>query len=490
MAAAARDLKANGRIAVMKSTTAISAQMNDTAGIGTLSSHHIREAAARMRNLRSGNPADTARSLAKALDAWRGRDFAPRRATVAAIAAAWGYSERLLEASFDALLAPFTDESLAVCAATMAINLAKDAVEQAEGRGIGGDIIGMIMPGNLPGAGLHEVLVGLLSGRSLILKTPLAEPFFFASFDRTLRKFDEALGNRLEVFTWGREREDLTAVMCANCDWLAAFGDDITLERLRGYGQYSPNGSSPGNEGNKGLKAEFGLRFSGAYIAEDPLAIANDRQRQSAIIDALALDVSLFEQAGCLSPHHIFVEDRARQGRAGRASDEKVARGKAYDFAAALAEALERLTISLPPPGWLGLENAAALRRVRESARWRALGGAPVTMWEGERLGWTVVYDEEALFTPSPGFRTVTVSPVGGIGDFERRLAPVDGRLEAFAVAGSDVDEVKRCLAERGASYLCAPGAMQSPPLDWRHGGGRFLDALLTHRRISDEERV
>jgi hypothetical protein len=29
---------------------------------------------------------------------------------------------------------------------------------------------------------------------------------------------------------------------------------------------------------------------------------------------------------------------------------------------------------------------------------------------------------------------------------------------------------------------VCAPGEMQSPPLDWRHGGGAFLDLMVKRR--------
>jgi hypothetical protein len=33
-----------------------------------------------------------------------------------------------------------------------------------------------------------------------------------------------------------------------------------------------------------------------------------------------------------------------------------------------------------------------------------------------------------------------------------------------------------------GIPYVCAPGEMQSPPLDWRHGGGGFLDTMVGSR--------
>jgi len=448
-----------------------SAQLVQAARIEALGGHHIYDAAARMRRSQPGDSFRTARLLGEVVGAWRRRDFAPRREMIAAIGAAWGYSEPLLDSSTDALLAPFTDDSMRAFAANFAVNQGEQKQH--------GELIGMVMPGNLPGAGLHEVILGLLSGKGLILKTSAAEPFFFAAFEQTIRQFDETLGNRMAVFNWDRDSEDMTAALRASCDWLVAFGDDETMQHF----EAEAGRNNSGREQTRQFRAGFGRRFSGAYVGKDGAA-EDDARGWRAVIDAFALDISLFEQAGCLSPHHIFVEERKQTVGS---SDRKRSVGKAYNFAASLASALERIRVNLTPPSRIGLETAAALRRVRESARWRAIGGESVAIWEGERLGWTVIYDEDAIFTPSPGYRTVTVSSVRDADDMARCLAEVNGRLEAFALAGSNQNDVRRCLTERGASYLCAPGKMQSPPLTWRHGGGQFLDALMTIPRVRDE---
>jgi hypothetical protein len=105
-------------------------------------------------------------------------------------------------------------------------------------------------------------------------------------------------------------------------------------------------------------------------------------------------------------------------------------------------------------------------------------------LWEGARLGWTVVYDSSANFRVSPGWRTVYVSAVADLDDFIRRMDAVSGRLEACAIAGpaSRANQLTPALDRLGVSYICAPGAMQSPPLEWRHGGGEFLLKLLDQR--------
>ena len=64
--------------------------------------------------------------------------------------------------------------------------------------------------------------------------------------------------------------------------------------------------------------------------------------------------------------------------------------------------------------------------------------------------------------------------------DFESRLAPINGRLEAFALAMPRHSRsiYLDVLAGAGVTYVCDPGSMQSPPLMWPHGGGAFLDFI------------
>ncbi len=421
---------------------------------------------ARVANLVT--PARVAAALGEACARWRDRSFAPRRETVAAIAAAWGWSEELLDESIDALLAPFSIVALE--------DLARCVPQRSA-------LVGLIMAGNIPGAGIHEIALALIAGCALLVKTSTAEPIFFARFAQTLREIDAEIGARIAVVNWSRERGDLMAALRANCDWLAAFGADETIATLASNARFAPSWHPPSSKataaergtaadndqvadnvtGAARLAAGFGSRVSAALVATGMVPGAP----ATALADALARDVSLFEQQGCLSPHHIYVES----------SDG----GAAREFARELAAALERCTAKWPPPRRYGLQEAAAVRRVRESARWRALGGDTVLMLEGAGLGWTVIYDDAANFTPSPGYRTVTVSPIRDLDDLRRRLQPVASRIEAFAIAAPPGrrERLHTALAALGICYLCEPGAMQSPPLDWNHGGGVFIRALV-----------
>ena len=369
-------------------------------------------------------------ALARAFERWRDRDYVRRRDTIAAIADSAGYSVAMLENSIDALLKPFTGDELKAMAARVS----------ADNRDAKPKTVGFIAAGNVAGAGIHEIAIALIASARVLVKTASTEPIFFAEFARTLAEVDREAGARVEVFKWSRARTDLTDELIAKCDCVVAYGDDATIESLR----HRPN------------VIGFGSRVSAALI---------DASCIDGVAELLARDVALFEQLGCLSLHQVFV-----------VSPDAVA---ARDLAVRMSEALGRLAVSMLP-AHIPLRDAAEIRGVRERARWRAIAGEPVELFEGRGLEWTVVFEAKAdSFKVSPGFRTVHVTAVRDLTDFRECIENMSGRIEAIAVAG-DVCEIE--ARTMGIPYICAPGEMQSPRLDWRHGGGTFLDLMVGRR--------
>jgi len=359
-----------------------------------------------------------------------------RRETLVQIARRTGFSMGLLDASLDALLAPFSPDALESMAELVP---SQPALGQPE-------TVGFIMAGNVAGAGLHEIVTALISGAAVVIKSASSEPVFFQAFATTIAQSDPALGARVAVLVWDRSRADLTRALLESCDSIAAYGDDSTIAALGGTRKL----------------IGFPSRVSGAVVALNQF----DTQALQRIADKVALDVSLFEQLGCLSPHHVFLLDSNAT--------------RARHFAAQIGGALDRLAGTMPAPAQLNLEDAAAIRGIREIARWRRIGGEPVELWEGRRLDWTLVFDPDAKFAMSPGFRTVCVSLVRDPEDLRDRLVPASGRLEAFAVGADEPmrSSLRGVLRSLGVSHICPPGTMQSPPLDWRHGGGEFLELM------------
>ncbi len=434
----------------------------------------IAQVAARVRSAERCPSDRVATALGHTARLWRQREFASRRKTVAALASTLGVSPALLDESLDALLEPFTTTSMEALAARLPV---------------ANRLFGFVMPGNVPGAGIHEVSAALLAGAGLIVKSASAEPLFFANFVRALREVDAAVGARVELVSFGRGEDAAMRELWACCDGgVVAYGDDATVTAL----------AAAAARDTRRL-AGFGSRLSGALVAVG----ASPTAAEAAAV-GLARDVTLFEQRGCLSPHHVFVVGGA---------------GQARGFAARLARALERLERRLPAPARIPLEAAAAIRALRERARWRALAqrsdgsaGHDVALWEGgpvavssgeapdetatqtaneaatpagtqtatAAMKWTVIYDRNAEFSASPGYRTVFVSALENADELDARLGTAAGRLEAFALAAtSDICErLAARLRLLGVSYVCEPGWMQSPPIDWPHGGGAMIELL------------
>jgi len=228
--------------------------------------------------------------------------------------------------------------------------------------------------------------------------------------------------------------------MLAKCDRVVAYGDDATIESLR----------------SRTNVIGFGSRVSAAVI---------DASRIGDVAALLARDVALFEQLGCLSLHQVLV-----------VSPEA---GAAREVAVRIAAALERLGESMPPAR-IPLRDAVEIRGVRERARWRAIAGDQVELFEGRGLEWTVVFERRAdSFKFSPGFRTVHVTAVRDPREFREFFNGISGKIEAMAVAGDQSGEMREMIRAMRIPYVCAPGEMQSPSLDWRHGGGSFIDLMV-----------
>lgn len=108
----------------------------------------------------------------------------------------------------------------------------------------------------------------------------------------------------------------------------------------------------------------------------------------------------------------------------------------------------------------------------------RAAAGRSVSVHAAP--GWTVVREADAAWRPAPLERFLRVHPLADAGELDRALAPLAAHLAGVALAGwgDRTGAVARRLIELGASRVCAPGRLQTPPLDWPQDGGPLLIPL------------
>jgi hypothetical protein len=210
----------------------------------------------------------------------------------------------------------------------------------------------------------------------------------------------------------------------------------------------------------------YGHRISVAAVG--PTALRGDALADAA--ERLALDVALWDQLGCLSPIAVYVP-----GRAG-----------ADELAAALAAAFAEIEARLPL-GELGEAAAAQIALERSDAEMRAAAGGTVSVHADPTMRFTVVREDSARLRPIPAHRFVRVIPVRDTSELLDGVRPLGPHLAAVGVAGfgADTADLARRLGDLGASRICPLGAMQAPPLAWRHDNRPVLEPLA---RFSDFE--
>lgn len=151
-------------------------------------------------------------------------------------------------------------------------------------------------------------------------------------------------------------------------------------------------------------------------------------------VEAVALDVALHDQRGCLSPQMVFV------------------RGDATAFARALHEALAAIEVTLPR-GALDVGDGAAVMQWQGAAAVRCA-------WSKRAKRHFVGALDEPAWVPSPGLRNVLVCPVSGDEHARALLGEEQRFLTCVGVAGSG-----DAWRATGARVVTA-GTMQDPDLD------------------------
>ena len=382
--------------------------------------------------------------LAALVDHCRDAESPIRRRLAAELPAAAGFGPEVvregLERGFGAFRGAALEELL--------------AAELASAPSVTGfDETSVLLAGSIPMPSLLSLVLPLAVASPVLAKPASRDPLTPRLVAESLAALDPELGRCVEVTPFPSEdREAASAFFASEC--LVATGSDETLAEVTR--QVVPP---------RRLVA-YGHRLSLAVV---DTALGPEAKARAA--GGLAIDVALWDQAGCLSPIAVYTVGSA---------------SAAADFGGQLAEALARCEATLPRAP-LEARDGAQFAQEFAAAEMRIAASGAGVLYGGGKTPWCVSVEADARARPAPLSRFLRVHPVADAASLPQALEPYGRHLAGVALAGFGREraQVARALLQLGASRVCEPGSLQAPPVDWRHDG---LPLLLPIARLGAVE--
>lgn len=338
------------------------------------------------------------------------------RAVVGAVRRLAGHPRPALLA--DGLSAPMARECLSMATAAITVEALRRAVEVP---GLPPRTALVVAARGVFTAPLEWVCLLAAVGARITLKLPSRAPAFGQELARAFR-------------AEGFEVQDTVEHRLPAAEAVVAMGGDDTMARIA-------------REHAQARLSLHGHRFSVALVKGSGTAIA----------DALARDVLLYDGRGCFTPAAVFT---------------LTAPAEAGALAEALAEALAGANRKWPV-GELDPGTGPEWRRRMGAARIRARHYGSIR--SGGVGKWAVALQHPQHFEPVVLPRFITVHPLPSPEAFRELMARWGGHL---AACGTDFDPVD-LLLRAGFERICPPGEMQQPPLGRPHGGREALRPLM-----------
>ena len=319
-------------------------------------------------------------------------------------------------------------------------------------RACGVPLLGHIAGGLLPNGTWTSMIMGLLVRSAQFIKCPRGCSFLPRLFAHSIYMLDSKVGACIELAEWTGGSEALESAFFEEIDLLTVTGSDDTLSSV--LSRVPPH-----------LRTlTYGHRVSVGFIASDATSPHKIRQ----LAQDIARDITMWDQAGCLSPHVIYVES------GGAVTPLQIAEHLSHELATREKNR---------PRGTIPLERAAHISSLRRFYEVRAALGSESKVWASAgSTNWTVVLDHDPIFQLSPLHRFIFVKPVADVKQMTIAMDSVRGKVSTVALAASNsrTTEIATHLASWGVTRICGAGRMQEPPLHWRHDGRPCLADLVT----------
>jgi hypothetical protein len=379
-------------------------------------------------------------AIADAAARWHDADFAPRVRATAAIEARLHTTTPVVDYALDRLFGGMTADAMSAAIVHELGSLdALDGPVAIAGRPAawarGLDRVSIIASDSTIGVAIAPLAYALSAKCTVTVKD--RNDGLTAAFLETLAEERAELGAAVEARSWTGGADPGEARVLGEADAVVAFGGSDALlairSRCRADAAFIP----------------FGHRASAGYVAAD--ALAGDLTTLAA---GLARDALLYDGAGCLSLHLVFVE---------RGADAGLER-----FVQALAGACAATAIEFPL-GERDPARGAGAARYADAAAFRASRGSGRVLRD-PAAAWSIVVDAPHDALPPFGAGAIPLVLVDGPADAAAFISRHAIPLQALGVAGAALD--RPALAQAlGAVRMTALGAMQDPPIAGHHGG-------------------
>ncbi|MGJ8678029.1 MAG: acyl-CoA reductase [Akkermansiaceae bacterium] len=296
-----------------------------------------------------------------------------------------------------------------------------------------------IVSGNTPHAAFQSLLRGMILGSKNLIKLPSSD---LVELREWIDSFPVELNSLIELYT------EISAEIWATANAVIAIGSDAAIfsiqKKIQPHQTFIPHGH----------KISIGI-------------IDGDLAKAARLA---AIDASLFNQRGCLSPHAFYLAPE-----------------HCDEFAALLADEMKLLNETLPAEP-LTLSEAGVVRNVRETTRFMAANSSTSKIWESENnLDWTVIYDASPTLQLSCLNRCIYVRPLP---ESPRTinsdaLGPESAYLSSISLHPFHNERSEQIIAALPAAHrICPLGKSQEPSLFWHHDGFAPLQSLVKWKDI------
>jgi hypothetical protein len=160
----------------------------------------------------------------------------------------------------------------------------------------------------------------------------------------------------------------------------------------------------------------FGPKLSFSVI--DRESLDNERKAKK-IARKAAVDISIFDQTGCASPHNLYIETGGKI--------------QVDEFAALLAKSLDKTSLQIPK-GLESNEQIASIHSIRGVYEFKG------SVWASDDSTWTILLSDDNKLNPPIYSRVIYIHPIQ---DIKETLPFIDENIQTIGISASDSRAIK-----------------------------------------------